>query len=1016
MFFREKPFLKRWFLVPIYLLPVLVGVTSSYQIVPLFTVLLSVFLWLCTCWSYKMRILLSLTATRKRPGLILFEEKLCEIQKDTFEKNKTKYLIRGEEVVRLSPDTARPFGFFKRRDQPLVEEGLKEKFGKNFFKIESPGFLGMFLQHAVSPFFVFQIFCGILWCLDEYIYQALFTIVMLFLIEAGLVLQRLINLKQFRTMNHSSIKIEMEDGSIRDSLDLFPGDIIRIKETLRLPCDVLLLRGSCAVNEAMLSGESVPLTKEDIQEVDNERILDLNRDKKHILFAGTDLVKVEDVLGYVLLTGFDTQQGELIKKMMGNEEVSVNDKEAFGFIGVLLVFAVVAGGYTWREGLKMGKTSYKIFLEVILIITNVVPTELPLELSMAVNSCVKSLMDLGVFCLEPFRIPMAGKVDVCCFDKTGTLTETQMELSEVKYPSKSTVGVLRNCHSMVLVENKLRGDPLEISINQYLTSIAMSSGDDSANSSFFGWVRDDLTASTFPLKKYLFDSDLKRMTVVYESNKKVFVGMKGAPEVVESFLKDVPTHYSEFKKYAEDGFRVIALASKPYRRASHYTREDVEKDLDFCGFILFRCRLKHNARETVQDLKESGHRVVMITGDNLLTAQSVANQLGIEGEGVEGDDIETILLHEESKDIECSTTLDSLQDGSAQKKSTEADCPCDTKMNQSPKPFESYGVFARASPSHKERILALYNKRGSFTLMCGDGTNDVGALKTAHIGVALVEDTRVKVKKVDEESLTPQKRILRRLEEELNETTAVKMGDASVAAPFTAKTGSLESILDIIRQGRSALVTTIQMYKILGLNALVNAFSLSVLDCMGIRFGEFQLVASGILIAFAFMFLTSNQPLKEISRKRPLSTIFTPYLLFSVALQVLVHIGAYYFVIHRVTALESLEYQEKFSPSLLNSSLFYLSTAQQLSTFLVNYIGRPFRESLLENKKLSTCLLALFGFLLYLLFEMNPEFNLLMEVVSLGDLKSFMVYVIAIDILLCFILEKVCFYAFLLNK
>ncbi|KAF9763255.1 Manganese-transporting ATPase 13A1 [Nosema granulosis] len=1000
--YREKPFLKRLFLIPIYFLPILMGLTSSYQIVPLFTVLLSILLWLSTCWSYKARILLSLKEAKKRPTLILYKEKLCEIRNGTFEWNKTKFLVDG---TRLSPNISKNFGFFKKHSEPLVDPNLLAKYNKNYFKIESPSFTKLFAQHAVSPFFVFQIFCGILWCLDEYVYQAIFTIVMLFLIEAGLVFQRIINFKQFRTMNHSSIKIQMEDGAERDSLDLYPGDVIKISENIRLPCDVLLLKGSCAVNEAMLSGESVPLTKEDIQDVEDSRILDIQKDKKHVLFAGTDIVKIErNILAYVLYTGFDTQQGELIKKMMSSEEVSVNDKEAFGFIALLLAFAVVAGGYTWREGLRMGKSAYKIFLEVILIITNVVPTELPLELSMAVNSCVKSLMDRGVFCLEPFRIPLAGKVEVCCFDKTGTLTETRMEVNDVKHANRFTVDILRNCHTLIAIEGKLTGDPLEIGVNQYLTSIFLSKDEDACEDSckdacsknhvqnneedggkstqitkdsinFFDSVRNSLHTQYSILKKYLFSSEIKRMTVVGESNKNVFVAMKGAPEVVQDFLKVIPESYSDYKKYAEDGFRVIALAYKPYSKKTVWDRSDVEKDLIFSGFVLFRCRLKENARETIRDLKESGHRVVMITGDNLLTAQSVANQLGIEGKGVEGESIDQALKEH----------------------------------------FLEYSIFARADPNHKEAILALYNKLGMHTLMCGDGTNDVGALKTAHIGVALVEASSKKNTSSDTSStyITPQQKILRRLEQELNEATSVKMGDASVAAPFTAKTGSLESILDIIRQGRSALVTTIQMYKILGLNALVNAFSLSVLDCMGIRFGEVQLVAAGILVAFAFMFLTASQPLKEISKKRPLSNIFNPYILLSVALQVSVHIASYFVVLRRIKP-SSDTFEDKFKPSLLNTSLFYLSTAQQLSTFLVNYIGRPFRESLLENKKLSGCLLALFAFILYLIFEINTDFNNMMEVVSLGDLKSFLLYVIGTDILLCFVLEKLCFYAFLL--
>nr|AHW68397.1 putative P-ATPase-V [Nosema pernyi] len=465
----------------------------------------------------------------------------------------------------------------------------------------------------------------------------------------------------------------------------------------------------------------------------------------------------------------------------------------------------------------------------------------------------------------------------------------------------------------------------------------------------------------------------------HSSDKIFFVGMKGAPEVVEKFLKEIPESFSFYKKYAKEGYRVIALAYKKFENSNinlnNLSRNEIEKDLIFSGFILFSCRLKHNAQETITALKDSGHKVIMITGDNLLTALSVAKKLGIDPKGIEGESIDKVL---EDKD------------------------------------FINFSIFARADPLHKEKILEKYNQMGKFTLMCGDGTNDVGALKMAHIGVALVEGGSTTIKIEDFKDDTPQKKLLRRLEKELSETTTAKMGDASVAAPFTAKTGSLESILNIIRQGRSALVTTIQMYKILGLNSLVNAFSLSVLDCMGIRFGEVQMVGSGILVAFAFMFLTSNQPLKEISKKRPLTNIFNPYILLSVSLQVIVHIISYFVVIFKVKKIEVLEYKEKFTPSLLNTSLFYLSTTQQLSTFLVNYIGRPFRESLLENKKLFTCLFCLFTFILYLIFEMNPDFNSFMEVVPLGEIRTFMLYVIGLDIYACFVLEKICFYVFLL--
>ncbi|KAJ1398555.1 hypothetical protein B484DRAFT_406617, partial [Ochromonadaceae sp. CCMP2298] len=155
-----------------------------------------------------------------------------------------------------------------------------------------------------------------------------------------------------------------------------------------------------------------------------------------------------------------------------------------------------------------------------------------------------------------------------------------------------------------------------------------------------------------------------------------------------------------------------------------------------------------------------------------------------------------------------------------------------------------------------ESILLALNAAGLYTLMCGDGTNDVGALKAAHVGVSIVNDPdferRIEGikdatsvagggKKAKGASAKDRMaRAVKELHEQEQDPTIVKLGDASIASPFTARRTSIDSVLTVIRQGRCTLVTTIQVYKVLALNCLVSAYMMSALYLLGLKQGDNQ--------------------------------------------------------------------------------------------------------------------------------------------------------------------------------
>lgn len=241
----------------------------------------------------------------------------------------------------------------------------------------------------------------------------------------------------------------------------------------------------------------------------------------------------------------------------------------------------------------------------------------------------------------------------------------------------------------------------------------------------------------------------------------------------------------------------------------------------------------------------------------------------------------------------------------------------------------------------------------------------------------------------------------------------LQFGDASVAAPFTSKLGTLESVCHVLRQGRATLAATFQMYKILALNSLITAYSLSVLHSAGVRLGDFQLTVSGLLLSSCFFFLSRSKPLPNLSRERPAVTIFTFYSIISIIGQFAVHCFAL-ISLDKLVRDYSLELPKihsedyTFTPSLMNSSIYLLSLLMQVSTFAINYQGPPFRESIFDNNGLIKSLCVVGAFALISAAEIFHDLNEFMQIVPFP--KGFSYYLLLLmigDFFLCLLIELV---------
>ncbi|XP_063772481.1 probable cation-transporting ATPase 13A4 [Pseudophryne corroboree] len=906
----------------------------------------------------------------------------------------------------------------------------------------------LLFKEVLNPFYVFQLFSVCLWFAEEYIeYSVAIIIMSLICIGLSVYTLRQQSVKLHRLVeSHNNIKVSVygkhKGVYEEESHRLAPGDILVVHRNTILPCDVLLISGGCIVNESMLTGESIPVTKTPLPNTDNTepwKVHSVHDYKRHILFCGTEVIQTKSmdlVKAVVMRTGFNTAKGDLVRSILYPKPVNYKMyRDATIFVGCLIGLSMIGMIYAICVFTLSGAEAGEVVKKALDVITIAVPPALPAALTAGIIYAQKRLEKSKIFCISPQRINLCGTVNLFCFDKTGTLTEDGLDLWGI-VPSNGNsfqdiisltedaslswgplLGALVSCHSLIVLDGQVQGDPLDLKMFEFTSWMIEDALDDNSEESM-----QSMTVKPGPdankvtvegvvvLQQFPFASGLQRMSVITQilNGNEYAVYMKGAPEMVASFCMPdtVPVNFSnELELYTKQGFRVIGLAYKKLEindsiKVTTLKRDEVESDLSFLGLLVMENRLKLETRPVLKELFNARVRTVMITGDNLQTAVTVAKKSGMINEGssvilVDAEEpsdsklasITWTLVHGvKPKSVDNVGIYIDIQD---KKKAENEKHPYYFAMSGSTyqvilqhfsnllhKILINGTIFARMSPGQKSSLVEEFQKLGYYVGMCGDGANDCGALKMAHVGISLSEQ------------------------------------EASVASPFTSSTPNIECVPHLLKEGRAALITSFCVFKYMALYSMIQYIGVLLLYWEKNSFSNYQFLFQDLAITTVISVTMSlNKAYPKLAPYKPPAQMISPPLLLSVTLNICVSLILQicgFLIVHdqpwyspndifkacnpvnesySYNLSSSNNYTTQDQPtkteyqSYQNTTVWLLATLNCLIVAFVFSKGKPFRQPIYTNYIFVITILIQFSVCLFLLFANIAKLYVAMELV-----------------------------------